>query len=98
MQASLSLPKSVINNVLPSVLVTSDLKMNYDMSDSTFYVTYVKESFSLYFFLFGTIVVTFCFLYGIIRVCLGFYSRNSELIGHAFALKTISLVVFPTYA
>ena len=41
MQASLSLPKSIINTVLPSILVTSDLSLSYDLNDSTFYVTYV---------------------------------------------------------
>jgi len=42
MQASLSLPKTIINNVLPSILVTSDLSLSYSLKDSTFYVTYVR--------------------------------------------------------
>ena len=99
MQAGISLPKSVINNVLPSVLLSSDLSMSNNLDDSTFYVSFVKESFSLYFFIFGTVVVSTLFIYGFLRAaCLGMYSRNVELAGHCLALKTVSLVVFPTYA
>ena len=42
MQASISLPKSVINNVLPSVLISSDLSMSNSLDDSTFYVSFVN--------------------------------------------------------
>lgn len=99
MQASLSLPKSVINNVLPSVLISEDLVMSYDLDDTSFYVTFVKESYSLYFFLFGACFIGLLFLYGFCRAtCLSLYSRNLEIVGHVLALKTISLVVYPTYA
>ena len=77
MQASLSLPKSVINNVLPSILISQDLALSYDLNDSTFYVTYVQEQYGLYFFIFGVLVVSFCLVYGFCRAtCLGLYSRN----------------------
>ena len=77
MQASISLPKSVVSNVLPSVLISGDLSMSNSLDDSTFYVSFVKESFSLYFFIFGTVVVSLLFVYGCLRAtCLGMYSRN----------------------
>ena len=77
MQASLSLPKSIINAVLPSILLTSDLSLSYDLNDSTFYVTYVHESYSSHFSLFGYIVVALLFLYGLARAtCLEMYGRN----------------------
>ena len=99
MQASISLPKSVINNVLPSVLLSSDLSMSNSLDDSTFYVSFVNQSFSLYFFIFGTSIIGLLFIYGFMRACcLGMYSRNVELVGHCLALKTVSLVVYPTYA
>jgi len=99
MQTSLSLPKSVINSVLPSILISQDLSMSYNLNDSTFYVTYVQEQYAYYFFIFGVIVVGFCLVYGFCRAtCLGLYSRNIELLAHAVALKSMSLVVYPTYA
>lgn len=98
-QASLSLPKSVINNVLPSILISTDLSMSNSLDDSTFYISYVKSSYSLHYYLFGVITISTLFFYGLIRVaCLGMYSRNIELVGHLLALKTVSLVVYPTYA
>jgi hypothetical protein len=99
MQASLSLPKTIINNVLPSLLVTSDLALSYSLNDSTFYVTYVQESFTLYYYTFGVCVVVFNLVYGLSRAtCLSMYARNLEIFGHVLALKSMSLVVFPTYA
>ena len=77
MQASISLPKSVINNVLPSVLIAQDLSMSNSLDDSTFYVSYVNEQFSLYFFVFGVVIIGLLFIYGMARAsCLGMYSRN----------------------
>ena len=73
--------------------------MSNDLDDSTFYVSYVNEQFSLYFFIFGVVIIVSLFLYGLFRAsCFGMYSRNIELVGHCLALKTISLVVYPTYA
>ena len=73
--------------------------MKKDLDDSHFYISFVKESYSLYLFLFGVIVVGLLFIYGCIRAtCLGFYSRNTEFVGHILALKTFSLVVYPSYA
>ena len=98
-QSSLSLPKSVINNVLPSVLISQDLSMSYSLNESEFYITYVNSQYSYYFYIFGLLVVIFCLIYGFCRAtCLGLYSRNIEIFGHALALKTMSLVVFPSYA
>ena len=42
MVAGISLPKSVIHNVLPSVIISSDLTMTNSLNDSTFYVTFVN--------------------------------------------------------
>jgi hypothetical protein len=76
--ASLSLPKAVVNNVLPSILLSSDLSMSYSMNDSQFYVTYVQETFQFYYYIFGVVVVSLCLLYGFCRAtCLSLYSRNS---------------------
>ena len=75
-QASISLPKSVVNNVLPSVLLSGDLSMSNRLDDPTFYASYVREQFSLYFSVFGIIVVGVLLIYGIMRFCMGMYSRN----------------------
>ena len=98
-RAQLQLPKSVISNVLPSILISNDLSLSNSLDDSTFYSSYIKEEFSLYYFLFGTVLVSLLFMYGLIRIfLLGMPSRNAEMVGHCLALKTISLVVYPTYA
>ena len=97
--ASLSLPKSVVNNVLPSVLLSTDLSMTNSLDDSNFYPSFVSQKYSLYYYLFGVVIVGLLFFYGLARAtCLGMYSRNAELVGHCLALKTVSLVVYPTYA
>ena len=53
----------------------------------------------MYYFVFGVVIVLFSLVYGLSRAsCLGMYSRNLEFYGHVLALKSMSLVVFPTYA
>jgi hypothetical protein len=59
----------------------------------------VQASYSLSFYLFGLAVTILLFLYGFCRAtCLTLYGRNVEIAGHIFALKTLSAVVYPTYA
>ena len=98
-QSSFSLPQSVIGTVLPSVLTASDLILSYDLTESEFYISYVEASYSLNFYLFGLIVAILLFVYGFCRAtCLALYGRNVEIAGHIFALKSLSAVVFPTFA
>lgn len=99
MVSSFSLPQSVLGSILPSILTSSDLVLTYDLNDSEFYASFVEASFSLNFYLFGLIVTILLFLYGFCRAtCLSLYGRNMEIAGHIFSVKTLSMVVYPTYA
>lgn len=73
--------------------------MSYHLDASEFYTSYVLKNFRLNFYLFGLVVVGLLFLYGFVRsVCYPLFGRNIEIAGHLLAIKTMPLVVYPTYA
>ncbi len=89
----------MVNTVLPSLLVTSDIEMSYKLDESEFYPSFVQENFSLKYYFFGIAVVSILFVYGCVRsLCYPLIGRNIEFAGHIMALKAMSLVVYPTYA
>ena len=51
------------------------------------------------FYLYGLSLTVLLFLYSLIRgICYPHFSRHAEISGHLFALKTIPLLVYPTFA
>ena len=98
--SGISIPQGTLATILPELTTTSDYVASDSLDDPEFYSSYIKEHHQMYWYLVGVIYLSLWVLYCLIRAYrYPFLTRHSsEIIPHLLMVKTVPLVIYPTYA
>lgn len=99
MNTSAQVSQSLLSSVLPNLLTDSDLSLGYSLDDPEFYSSYMNEVYNTYYYVFGIVLTCLLFCNFLMKaLCTVVHSSNhGYIMGHIFALKTVSISLYPTY-
>jgi hypothetical protein len=91
--------QSLLSTVLPNLLTDSDLTVGYNLDDPEFYNSYMSSVYNTYYYVFGMVVTCILFFNFMMKaLCTVTHSSNhGYIMGHIFAIKTVSISLYPTF-
>lgn len=99
MDSSAQISQPLLASILPNLLADSSLTLGYSLDDPEFYNSYISSVYNTYYYIVGIVVTCVLFFNFLMKaLCTVTHSNNhGYIMGHIFALKTVSISLYPTY-